>query len=113
MVATAERALPATNISAPTPSIVWWPLRPPPSARHGIPLVRADEARRWSCLQETPPDLSIERDAPLIPTPSEPTRAPSGRQGVRLSAPASPSSPPHPLRLLWPEKYRPAHCRSV
>src|SRR5438105_4270116 len=96
MVAAAERALPATNISAPTPAIVWSPLRPPPSARHGIPLVRADEARRWSCLRETPPDLLIERDAPLIPAPSEPTRAPSGRQEVQQSAAADPSSPPHP-----------------
>src|SRR5215831_9562923 len=95
MVATAERALPATNISAPTPSIAWSPLRLPPSAQHGILLVRADEVRRWSCLRETLLGLLIERDAHRIPAPGEPTQAPSGRQADQRSAAAGPSSPPH------------------
>ena len=94
MVATAESALPVTNISVPIPSIVWWPLRPPPSAQHGILPVRADEARQWSCLRGTPLDLSIERGVPLIPALSEPLRAPSGRQEGQRSAVANPSSPP-------------------
>src|SRR6185503_13238986 len=113
MVAIPERALPATNISAPVLSIVWWPLRLPPSARHGILPVRADEALRWSCLQETSRDLSVERGAPLIRAPIEPRRAPSGPQGVRPSVAASPSSPPHPRALQWPEIHTPAHCHSI
>src|SRR6185295_10557908 len=113
MVAIPERALPATNISAPVLSIVWWPLRLLPSAQHEILPVRADEALRWSYLRETPHDLSVERGAPLIRAPIVPRRAPSGLQGVRPSVAASPSSPPHPRALQWPEIHTPAHCHSI
>src|SRR5215510_8430616 len=113
MVATAERALPATNISAPTPSIAWSPLRLPPSAQHGILLVRADEVRRWSCPRETSPGLLIEPDAHLIPALSAPTQAWSGQQAVQRFAAAGPSSPRHRPTPQSPERYRPAHCRST
>src|SRR4029079_409023 len=113
MVAIPERALPATNISAPVLSIVWWPLRLLPSAQHYLLAVRAEKALRGSYLQETPRDLSVERGAPLIRAPIEPRRAPSGLQGVRPSVAASPSSPLHPRALQWPEIHRPAHCRSI
>src|SRR4029079_5106042 len=113
MVAIPESALPATNISAPILSIVWWPLRLPPSAQHGILPVRADEARQWSCLQETPHDLSVERGAPPSRAPIEPHRAPFGLQGVRPSVAASPSSPLHPRALQCPEIHTPVHCHSI